>query len=142
MPLRLVVQYLCSLALLCCALPVQANLIFNGDFEAGDFSGWTATGNVQNFENAAVFNGGDTSPTGVLSQTIATTVGVRYVVLLSHGVLSFTGSSQTIRIDVIGAYGTIATSTKTTSGSVPPLLSRTSFILLRTVLPSSCASAT
>jgi len=49
----------------------EAGQIVNGDFERGDLSGWSSTGNVQTVSlwgsYTAEFNRGDTQPNGVLS---------------------------------------------------------------------------
>ena len=84
-------------------LAVAANatpsLIQNGDFETGDFSGWTQSGNAwvtavpyfglgSNGANGGymvVFNAGDTAPNAVFSQSFATTPGTVYAVGFDYG---------------------------------------------------------
>ena len=68
--------------------PASANLIVNGGFETGNFSGWTQTGNTLNdgvtgtFQGVAPASGsyqayfGAVNSQGGIEQTIATTVGV------------------------------------------------------------------
>jgi hypothetical protein len=74
--------------------PPPPNLVVNGGFEAGNFSGWTLSGNAR--VSCAVFStGGGYSahggnyfaalgtpglPGGTLSQTLATTAGLEYLV--------------------------------------------------------------
>ena len=76
-------------ALLCCA-SAHANLVMNGSFESGDFSGWTTTpGGLTSLDGvdiqspqagdyAAYF--GNSSGVSVLSQTLATIAGSTYAV--------------------------------------------------------------
>src|SRR5579871_1244090 len=70
---------------------VSGNLVTNGDFETGDSSGWTLTGNtgftgVNQGEGASPHGGSDAFSFGaigsdsILSQTIATTPGAYYEV--------------------------------------------------------------
>jgi hypothetical protein len=61
------------------------NLLTNGSFEAGNLTGWTGTGNLEVESNVPVSDGSDAlvflspnGPTGVLSQTFATTVNGIY----------------------------------------------------------------
>ena len=80
---------LCATALVFCN-PARADLVTNGGFETGSFSGWTGTGNT-------VFNGvtcpgpgatvhggncaaffGPVGSTGGISQNLATTPGTTY----------------------------------------------------------------
>src|SRR5262249_13927638 len=44
MPFCKIPYILCALTLI--ALPLQAGLVTNGDFETGDFTGWTQSGNT------------------------------------------------------------------------------------------------
>ena len=73
--------------------PVTANLLANGDFETGDFTGWTLSGNVgtsvwgpQVFINSNAESGkygavlGPVGSDGTLSQNIQTTAGESYTV--------------------------------------------------------------
>ena len=67
------------------ATAAKANLIVNGGFETGDFSGWTLSGNTVNAFVAGTFDGiaphsgnfqaifGPAGSPGFLSQTLATT---------------------------------------------------------------------
>jgi len=68
------------------AVPASANMITNGGFETGDFTGWTQTGNLgSTFVNGddphsgsyAAWLGPVGSP-GFLSQSLATVPGVTY----------------------------------------------------------------
>ncbi len=69
-----------------CATPASATqLVTNGGFEAGDFSGWTLTGNTgftgidssaHSGSHAAFF--GQVGSTGSLSQTLSTVAGQMY----------------------------------------------------------------
>ncbi len=100
----------------------QANLIVNGDFETGVAAPWIFSGNVavtgpasadfwfgggstaQNGNFAAVFNAGDTTPNGVISQTFATVVGEIYAVQFDYGASQ--GGTQTIIASILGSDGT------------------------------------
>lgn len=63
-----------------------ANLVQNGNFETGDFSGWSLSGNVE-YTRVIDFEGldetfaarvGPVGSAGVLAQTLVTAVGVSY----------------------------------------------------------------
>ena len=103
------------------AAPSHASIITNGDFETGTLSGWTATGNVLAVLSAfsgftdpaygqyvALFNTADTSPTGVLSQTIATLAGQDYVLTFDYGVYGPTPSGQSLRAEADDGATTLA----------------------------------
>jgi hypothetical protein len=73
-----------------------AGAFTNGSFEA-DFQGWTTSGKVdiENFAGVATdgvkavsFNGGQQPPSGILSQTFATTFGQTYTVTFDAGAIS------------------------------------------------------
>ncbi|GGE79686.1 hypothetical protein CR103_12290 [Massilia psychrophila] len=88
------------------ASAANANIIINGNFEAGSLAGWTAlnnvqivhddgvspnnfyqgAGNSQNGDWAALFNTGKSTPNGILSQSFATTIGKTYQVVFEFGV--------------------------------------------------------
>ena len=80
---------LCATALVFCN-PARADLVTNGGFETGSFSGWTGTGNtgfngVQCPGPGATVHGGNCSAffgpvgsTGGISQNLATTPGTQY----------------------------------------------------------------
>jgi hypothetical protein len=91
---------LAALSAIAQATPAAAadNLVTNGGFETGSFSGWTVTGdhasvigsNGSYSPNSGSFfaNLGDVSETGSLSQTIGTVAGETYTLsysLASHG---------------------------------------------------------
>lgn len=77
----------------------RANLIQNGDFETGNFSSWTKTGNtamagvpffgegstVQDGHYFAVFNAGNATPNGTLSQIFTTLAGTTYSLVYDYG---------------------------------------------------------
>jgi hypothetical protein len=88
---------LCLAAVACGGLALQAqNLIVNGSFETGNFTGWTvtATSSINPYVDvnsagtagtcSAVFNAGDTQPQGIISQTFATVPGAQYQVSFDY----------------------------------------------------------
>jgi hypothetical protein len=93
---------------------VSGSLLSNGSFES-DFTGWTRSGNVAavaagstyratHGSRLAAFNSAQTTPNGVLSQTIATTVGRTYTLALDAGATSFANRrQQRLRVIVQGA---------------------------------------
>jgi hypothetical protein len=88
-----------GLAALIAAPAAHADLLQNGGFETGDFTGWTQSGNAAvttvpyfGVGNAtldgnylAVFNSGDSTPNAVLSQTFSTIAGTDYTVSFDYG---------------------------------------------------------
>lgn len=109
----------------------NANLIANGDFEAGIVNdavpSWTISNSAnvfvyatypsnnpfwygggsaaQNGDYAAVFNAGDRSPNGTLSQTFSTSVGTQYMVSFDYGASA--GGGQSLYASVLGFDTTI-----------------------------------
>ena len=128
---RLGIMGLAALAGLCAALPARANLITNGDFETGTLSGWTKTGNVgvatlpyfgvsePTYGNySAAFNGGDSTPNGVLSQIISTISGVNYVIGFNYVDNAYaSGYSQSITISANTTDGQLLSSQSVSSSS-------------------------
>ncbi|MES2657778.1 MAG: Ig-like domain-containing protein [Verrucomicrobiota bacterium] len=91
--------------------PALAGLV-NGSFESG-FTSWTTTGNVA-IESAAPFvptqgtklagfNGGNTTPNGVISQTFGTVAGSTYTLAFDAGVFSFNTNPQKMQVTVNGS---------------------------------------
>ena len=128
---RLGIMGLAALTGLCAALPARANLITNGDFETGTLSGWTKTGNVgvatlpyfgvsePTYGNySAAFNGGDSTPNGVLSQIISTISGVNYVIGFNYVDNAYaSGYSQSITISANTTDGQLLSSQSVSSSS-------------------------
>ncbi len=109
--------------------PVVVNGFVNGSFES-NFTGWTTTGNVAiqsgspyaptNGTKLAGFNGGNSTPNGVVSQTFATTPGVTYALTFDAGVLSYNTSSQRLQLAVTGSSSLLSqtiTITRTTGSN-------------------------
>jgi hypothetical protein len=97
---------LVSLGIASCLISTQANagLIVNGDFETGDFTGWSATGRADVLSDAQYrsigatgffpvgiftvsFNAGDLPASGVVTQDFATTAGQTYTLDFDFGKL-------------------------------------------------------
>jgi hypothetical protein len=86
----------------------------NGSFEA-DFTGWTATGDVQvvgadaiyvptDGSRVVAFNPGAGAPTGVVSQTVVTTAGQGYTLTFDAGAMSFLNTNvQRLEVTVQGS---------------------------------------
>ena len=83
----------------------------NGSFEQ-DFTGWTKSGNLEvrassaasvatNGSKFAAFNGGQSTPNGILYQTVATTVGTTYSLAFDAGAYG-AASAQRIQISATG----------------------------------------
>jgi VCBS repeat-containing protein len=87
-------------------------MLANGSFEA-DLGGWSATGNVvvasgvpyvaTDGSKLAVFNGGQATPNGVLTQAFATTVGETYSLKFDAGVLAYNKNPQSLLVTATGA---------------------------------------
>lgn len=102
---------LCGLALLAglTASASAQNLLTNGSFETTTLSGWTTAGSVQvaNWQGAsngtwaAVLNGGEQTPNGVLAQTFATIPGAQYRVSFDYGAFGWS-SGQSVAVLVTG----------------------------------------
>jgi hypothetical protein len=68
------------------AVTAHANLIQNGGFEEGDFTGWTHSGNLDHTEVRPAYKHdgnfgamlGPINPDGILSQAVATSIGQKY----------------------------------------------------------------
>lgn len=90
----------------------QYTTVANGSFES-DYVGWTRSGNqtVANYApyqttdgtKVAVFNGGNSTPNGVLAQTFETTPGQTYVLEFDFGVLAYNKNQQRLQIDLQGS---------------------------------------
>ncbi|MDP3850554.1 MAG: Ig-like domain-containing protein, partial [Luteolibacter sp.] len=94
------------------------NAVINGSFEDNfpmDMDGWTRSGNVWHQEggsglvpthgaNVASFNGGNTTPNGILSRNFATVAGQTYTLSFDMGVYSYaTTNQQRLEVSVQGA---------------------------------------
>jgi hypothetical protein len=101
----------------------------NGSFESG-FTGWAASGNLNvdssapyvatNGANLVVFNGGQTTPNGVLSQTFSTTPGQNYSLAFDAGAFSTVNQSQqSMQVSVSGGGNTPLLAPQTIIVSAP-----------------------
>ena len=101
----------------------------NGSFESG-LTGWAASGNL-NVDSSApyvatdgthlvVFNGGQTTPNGILSQTFSTTPGQNYSLAFDVGAFSAANQSQqTVQVSVLGSGNTALLAPQNISVSAP-----------------------
>jgi hypothetical protein len=90
---------------------VQPGGLINGSFES-DYSGWTETGNqhittgapftASDGTKAVVFNDGDRTPNGVLSQTFTTSAGQGYTVTFDVGVIGYNLNEQRLKVTATG----------------------------------------
>lgn len=109
--IRVVYKTSVVLVLLLGSPSAYTQVLTNGDFETGDFSGWVNSGNVFVIDSAVIsgswsldFNGGDTSPDGEIYQTAAVTIGEHYELTFKYGWLG-RNNSQQLNIQVDGANG-------------------------------------
>jgi choice-of-anchor C domain-containing protein len=101
------------------------NLIANGTFENGA-TNWTTSGNlgVGTPEggtvggNSMMFNGGGTTPNGIVSQTVTTAVGSTYTLGFDLGAYG-ASSSQSMLVEIISGGFTIFSQTYNDTGSAP-----------------------
>ncbi len=92
--------------------PSGPQSLANGSFES-DFAGWSVTGNTSILPYTAYgstdgskivgFNGGNSVPNGVLSQTFATTAGTSYSLTFDAGVVAYNTSQQRLQVSVTGS---------------------------------------
>jgi hypothetical protein len=105
--------------------PVSGGLV-NGGFES-DYSGWTWSGNQQIRPNSSLyvasegvkhvgFNGGNSTPDGVLSQTFATTPSQAYRLEFDAGVLAFNFNTQSLRVSATGSSSLLSQVVTVTGG--------------------------
>ena len=118
---------LCTLFLSPAACLRAAGLITNGDFETGDFTGWTLNFTPPN--NAAViitdadrvyhgskavdFSYASAAPTAVISQTFSTLSGAVYEVTFAFGAVAWTDRFVGLRCDVLGTNGATVLASRT-----------------------------
>jgi hypothetical protein len=99
---------------------VQANVITNGGFETGDFTGWTvsgaavvcnsATGTFCGVAYEGIYsvslNSGDAPPSAVLDQTFLTVPGTPYDVSFAYGIVDFVGgASHQLQAEIVSSLG-------------------------------------
>jgi hypothetical protein len=97
-------MFLLSAALILGASAAHANIVTNGDFETGDFSGWTQVGNTgySGVDTGIAHSGaygaefGPVGSTGGISQTLATTAGESYD--LSFWLQNFGGTPNSFEV--------------------------------------------
>lgn len=114
----------------------QANLLTNGNFEAGSGASWTLAGNVgvhstanvpfwfgggsaaQDNLYAAIFNGGNSTPNGTISQIFSTVAGAAYSVQFDYG--ASVGGTQAIAASILGSDGSTVLVTQNATDPNPP----------------------
>ncbi|MFK8030204.1 MAG: LamG-like jellyroll fold domain-containing protein, partial [Gammaproteobacteria bacterium] len=85
------------------------NLVTNGDFSTGDFSGWTVTGTTNISAQAARLGGGDAAGPHTLSQTLATLVGETYTIEFDYRDTQ-SDRNQQLQVTVDGASNVLTSS--------------------------------
>ncbi len=106
-----------SSAVLTVLAPPDTAFLVNGSFEAG-FDGWTATGNMviqsggsyvaTDGTRLVAFNGGQTTPNGILSQAFATIPGQIYQLAFDMGVYALNDSQQRLQVQLTGSSSLIS----------------------------------
>jgi len=110
--------------------------VTNGDFETGDFTGWSisgsaavtsdadfrafagATGSFPTGFFAAQFGNGDSPATGVISQQFATIAAQAYQIELDYGRLGFGAGPQSLQLSLTNVSdGTVLFQTTITDGT-------------------------
>lgn len=94
---------------------VLAQGVVNGDFETGDLTGWTNSGNVFVVASPSIsgsfsldYSGGDSPTNGVISQTLAVSTGATYQLTFDYGYLGINKNHQLdIQIDGAGGMGSL-----------------------------------
>ena len=111
--MKAIVESLTTMIMLFCGsiLLGDSDGIENGDFETGDFSGWTLMGNVfmesylpanETASYAAHFNRFNLAPNGSLAQSSVAVPDAEYELTFDLGCLTYVGLSQRIAIEVAG----------------------------------------
>ncbi len=111
-----VLTSLVSVLYLPCLSSLAASSIVNGDFETGDFLGWTSSGTVLVSSDVgyrthaggignwprgtyvAAFGGGDVPDTGIITQTIPTTPNDDYLLTFDYGAFGRSAQSMSIQV--------------------------------------------
>jgi hypothetical protein len=118
---------LCTLFLSPAACLRAADLIANGDFETGNFTGWTlnftppnnvaviitTADRVYHGSNAVDFSWASAPPTAVISQTFSTISGAVYDVTFAFGTVAWADRLAGLRCDVLGTNGTTVLASRT-----------------------------
>lgn len=116
---------LLPIALLCSATMANANLVTNGGFETGDFTGWTQSGNLGFTGVSGIFGGvaphtgafqaslGPVGSSGYLTQSLTTVASTSYT--LSYWLYNFGGTPNQFQVSWNGVV--IAGSVLVNAGS-------------------------
>jgi PEP-CTERM motif len=103
----------------------HANLLTNGDFATGDFTGWSPSGDVLALAQSdytaccgvanatpgaydASFGAGNKPDNGVLSQSFPTTTGKSYIVSFEYGAVDFS-LPQSMNVSIVSGANTLNT---------------------------------
>jgi hypothetical protein len=100
------------------SITITSPVVANGDFENGDLTGWTASGNVQVQNNVPVAGGSyalvlnsPAGPTGRLSQTFAVTAGQLYQLSYQYAATG-QGLNASLLASVTDANGHVVVATQ------------------------------
>ncbi len=113
--MKISLSLLLSLATgLCLAPPLVAGALLNGSFENG-FLGWSVSGNAlveaaapytpADGTKLAAFNTVNSTPNGIVSQTVSGSAGSYYKLSFDAGNLSYTNQEQKLRVKITGDGG-------------------------------------
>jgi lysophospholipase L1-like esterase len=107
-------------------LEPDLSVLTNGSFESA-LTGWTHSGSIQVRNNTPPyvatdglvllsFNGGEQTPSGVLSQTFPTNAGTTYSVTFNAGTFAWNTAQQRIQVVVNGSGGSLLSQIVSVSG--------------------------
>lgn len=130
---KLITGFAAGTLMMSFAVVADANLITNSNFAGGTLAGWTSSGAVAVSSYSvygmsgtqagslygAAYGQGNVPASGILSQTIATVVGVSYTLSFDYGSYGAPSDTQSLTVAVVdtGTSGTILSNTISTTTS-------------------------